>query len=62
MYSKYICGMENMEELYRLYLSSKGICTDSRKLEVGQLFFALREKTSMVTILPKLLLKMVPLL
>ena len=34
--------MENMEELYRLYLSSKGICTDSRKLEVGQLFFALR--------------------
>jgi UDP-N-acetylmuramoyl-tripeptide--D-alanyl-D-alanine ligase len=42
MYSKYICGMENMEELYRLYLSSKGICTDSRKLEVGQLFFALR--------------------
>ncbi|HAL65562.1 MAG TPA: UDP-N-acetylmuramoyl-tripeptide--D-alanyl-D-alanine ligase, partial [Bacteroidales bacterium] len=34
--------MENIEELYRLFLISKGVCTDSRKLEEGQLFFALR--------------------
>lgn len=34
--------MENIEELYRLFLISRGVCTDSRKLEEGQLFFALR--------------------
>ncbi|HHJ51234.1 MAG TPA: UDP-N-acetylmuramoyl-tripeptide--D-alanyl-D-alanine ligase [Phaeodactylibacter sp.] len=31
-----------MEKLYRHYLHSTGICTDSRKVEKGCLFFALR--------------------
>lgn len=32
----------NIEALYRHFRSSKGICTDTRKLAVGQLFFALK--------------------
>lgn len=31
-----------MEKIYRLFLESNGVCTDSRKLENNQLYFALR--------------------
>ena len=31
-----------IEEVYQLYLNSTGICTDTRKLESGNLFFALK--------------------
>jgi UDP-N-acetylmuramoyl-tripeptide--D-alanyl-D-alanine ligase len=34
--------MNQIEKLYELYLNSTGICTDSRKLEKGNLFFALK--------------------
>ncbi len=34
--------MADMEKLYRHYLQSSGICTDSRRVEQGCLFFALR--------------------
>jgi len=32
----------NIEQLHSLFLESKGICTDTRKLEKGQLYFALK--------------------
>jgi UDP-N-acetylmuramoyl-tripeptide--D-alanyl-D-alanine ligase len=31
-----------IEKLYQLFLDSKGICTDTRKIEVGTIFFALK--------------------
>ena len=31
-----------IEELHQLFLNSKGVTTDSRKIESGQLFFALK--------------------
>lgn len=34
--------MTQIEKLYEIYLESRGICTDSRKLEKGNLFFALK--------------------
>ncbi|HET8859422.1 UDP-N-acetylmuramoyl-tripeptide--D-alanyl-D-alanine ligase [Marivirga sp.] len=34
--------MTEIEKLYEIYLKSTGICTDSRKLEKGNLFFALK--------------------
>ena len=34
--------MTQIEKLYEIYLESTGICTDSRKLEKGNLFFALK--------------------
>lgn len=33
--------MDSIEKLYSLYLDSKGICTDSRKIKENQIFFAL---------------------
>jgi len=32
----------NIESLYSLYLSSTGVCTDTRQLKAGQIFFALQ--------------------
>jgi len=32
----------NIEEIHQLFLKSSGICTDTRKIETGNLFFALR--------------------
>lgn len=32
----------SIEKIYSLYLSSTGVCTDTRKIESGQLFFALK--------------------
>lgn len=32
----------NIESLYQKFLTSKGVCTDTRKIEAGQLFFALK--------------------
>lgn len=32
----------SIQELYSIFLSSNGICTDTRKLKEGQLFFALK--------------------
>ncbi|WP_296618379.1 UDP-N-acetylmuramoyl-tripeptide--D-alanyl-D-alanine ligase [Marivirga sp.] len=34
--------MTQIEKLYKIFLKSTGICTDSRKLEKGNLFFALK--------------------
>ncbi|MBK6265081.1 UDP-N-acetylmuramoyl-tripeptide--D-alanyl-D-alanine ligase [Marivirga sp. S37H4] len=34
--------MANIDQLYQLYLESTGICTDTRKLQKGNLFFALK--------------------
>ena len=34
--------MMSTEKLYEIFLSSEGICTDSRKLFKGCLFFALK--------------------
>ena len=34
--------MENIEKIYTLFLESEGICTDSRKLQKNQIFFALK--------------------
>ena len=33
--------MENLEKLYTVFANSVGVTTDSRKIEVGALFFAL---------------------
>lgn len=32
----------NIEDLYKLFLASKGVCTDSREVESGTIFFALK--------------------
>lgn len=34
--------MEKMTQLYSHFLSAKGVCTDTRKLQAGELFFALK--------------------
>ena len=31
-----------IEEIYQKYLKSTGVCTDTRKIEEGNIFFALK--------------------
>ena len=31
-----------LEKIYRIYLDSKSVCIDTRKLEKGDIFFCLR--------------------
>jgi UDP-N-acetylmuramoyl-tripeptide--D-alanyl-D-alanine ligase len=35
----------NLQQLYNLYIQSSGICTDTRKIELGCMFFALKGET-----------------
>lgn len=37
-----ICAQMKIEELYKIFLDHRAICTDSRKIEAGDLFFALK--------------------
>ena len=35
-----------LEKIYRIYLDSKKVCIDTRKLEIGDIFFCLRGKNN----------------